>query len=88
VQEAFGRLPVLYVTGDAVHRYLDGAPARGSVLAGHRLWVRSIIGAPGGGCSRWAFWQFADRGRVDGVDGPVDLDVYCGDEAALKREFG
>ena len=88
VRAGLGRSPVLYVTRDFTDRNLDGAAARGSALAGHRLWIRSVVGGPGGGCGRWAFWQYADRGRVDGVDGPVDLDVYCGSPTRAAQEFG
>jgi lysozyme len=41
--------------------------------------------AASGGCESWTFWQYSARGRVDGVDGPVDLDAYCGDEASFER---
>lgn len=87
VRVALGVTPVLYLTEDFRHRYVDGAAARGSALAGHRLWIRDIVGGPGRGCDRWAFWQFADRGRVDGVKGPVDLNVYCGSSPAFAEEF-
>lgn len=35
--------------------------------------------------SRWAFWQYTDNGRVDGIDGPVDLDVFDGTLDELRR---
>ena len=88
VRAAFGRPPVLYVTEDFRRRYVDGAAARGSALAGHRLWIRNTLGRPSGGCERWAFWQYANGGRVDGVEGGVDLNAYCGDPASADREFG
>jgi lysozyme len=28
--------------------------------------------------TRWSYWQFTEDGRIDGIDGPVDLDVYQG----------
>ena len=28
--------------------------------------------------SRWAFWQYTETGRVDGIDGFVDLNVFAG----------
>jgi lysozyme len=28
--------------------------------------------------TRWKFWQYTDNGRVDGIDGVVDLDVLDG----------
>jgi lysozyme len=88
VRGTLRRAPVLYVTQDFADRYLAGAAGRGSPLAGHRLWVRSVVGGPGGRCDRWAFWQYANRGQARGVHGPVDLNVYCGDRATWAREFG
>ncbi len=88
VTAAFGRPPVIYTTSEFADRYLDGAAERGSRSAGRQLWVRETLGRPSGRCERWAFWQYADRGRVDGIEGPVDLDAYCGsgtDFAALTR---
>lgn len=34
--------------------------------------------------TRWTFWQHSDNGRVRGIGGPVDLDVFAGDYAALE----
>ncbi len=85
VVAAFGRPPLLYVTSDFADRYLTGASARGSRVAGRRLWIRQTLGRPDGGCERWSLWQFADRGRVDGIAGPVDLDAYCGGEEGFAE---
>jgi len=88
VRQAFGVPPVLYLSEDFLHRYVDGAAARGSAFAAHRLWIRKIVGRPAGGCARWSFWQFANRGRVAGVTGPVDLDAACPGAAAPARGSG
>jgi lysozyme len=85
VTAAFGRPPVLYLTSDFAARYVDGAQRRGAVQADRQTWLRKILGRPSGGCESWTFWQYSARGRVDGVDGPVDLDAYCGDEASFER---
>jgi lysozyme len=37
---------------------------------------------------RWTFWQYTENGRVDGIDGAVDLDVYDGTLDELRRQFG
>ncbi|MDT0202970.1 GH25 family lysozyme [Nocardioides sp. AE5] len=37
------------------------------------LWVRRVGEEPPPG--EWHLWQRSDRGRVDGITGPVDLDV-------------
>lgn len=31
----------------------------------------------------WTIWQHSHRGRVDGVSGNVDLNVFCGDSASF-----
>ena len=51
----------------------------GGNFPGYPLWVRSIYFRP----SRkvrgdWLFWQYADRGRVAGIEGFVDLNVFNG----------
>jgi lysozyme len=38
--------------------------------------------------SQWTFWQYTDNGRVDGIDTPVDLDVFDGSLDELRRRFG
>ncbi len=75
-----GRLPVIYSTESFFTDYLDADPA----FAAYPLWVRNLYGE-----SAWArgrkvlFRQFASHARLDGIDGPVDLDLFAGS----KREF-
>ena len=50
----------------------------------HHLWLRNIFHEPSQTrYERWALWQFGHRGRIDGITGPVDLNVFCGDRAAF-----
>lgn len=66
VKEATGRDPLLYV--------LDGfGYLEDDVLAGLPRWERSLFRSPS--TSNWAVWQFSHRSDVDGVAGPVDLNV-------------
>jgi lysozyme len=30
-------------------------------------------------------WQYHNRGRIDGIDGPVDLNVFAADRAQYER---
>lgn len=59
------------------------ASFRDKYLKGMRtgpLWLSDLILRPSSqtlaGCM---FWQYSERGKVPGIDGFVDLDVYCGD---------
>lgn len=76
VEARYGRQAVLYVTPD-FHR------AHGDALPRRPLWKRKIVMPPFDG-RPWTIWQFHNRGEVAGVTGPVDLNVFAGDAAALE----
>lgn len=74
VEAAFGQPAVVYVIGQAEEAY-------GAALPDRRRWVRSLIQHPGH--EDWMYWQFHNSGSVDGIEGPVDLNVMQGDRAEL-----
>ncbi len=74
VEDAIGKVPVIYVTAEAHKDFLQGAPLK------NPLWIRSLLGEPK---VQWLFWQYEARGTVKGIDGLVDLNVFIGDPAAL-----
>ena len=76
VEQGFGQPAVIYIAGDAVGQY-------GAVLPDRARWVRSIAWPPIG--QRWLIWQYHNAGRVDGIDGDVDLNVLNGDRQTLGR---
>ena len=64
-------LPVtLYTNRDGYNQFLRRA------FAGHRLWICSFNDNPID--AEWAFWQYKHNGRVDGIKGDVDLNVFHG----------
>jgi lysozyme len=44
------------------------------------LWIAwyNVNGNPNDITSNWVFWQFSDKGRVKGIEGDVDLNVFNG----------
>jgi lysozyme len=68
VSAHYGKSPVIYTTYDFRKRYLKK-------MSLDRLWIREIIAKPR---QNWMFWQFSERGRVQGIEGFVDLDVFHG----------
>ncbi len=68
VRGKYGVEPVFYVDDALAKDYLAGYPIQ-------RRWVRAIAFGPG---SNWIFWQFSEFGRVPGVRGDVDMDVFKG----------
>lgn len=77
VEAAYGRAALLYVTPEFYAAYRAQLPPRA-------LWRRAIVRAPDAG-GPWTLWQYHNRGRVRGIAGPVDLNVFDGDAAAFAR---
>lgn len=76
VEAAFGRPAIFYVMNDAATQYADALPDR-------QRWVRSIAWPPSG--ADWVYWQYHDEGRINGIDGDVDLNVLQGGPDTLDR---
>ena len=80
VEQAIGARPVIYVTGEAYEAFLAGSDIE------HPIWIRDIWAEPRlPDGARWAFWQFANRGRIPGIDTFVDLNVFAGSRASLAE---
>lgn len=77
VERAYGKPALLYVTPEFLDAYRTHLPARA-------LWRRSILRKPDG-AAPWRLWQYHNRGRVDGIAGPVDLNVFVDDTDAFVR---
>ena len=74
VEAQFGKQAIIYLIGEAVDRYETVMPAR-------ERWVRSLVRHPGD--EKWTYWQYHNRGRVDGIEGAVDLNVLQGAQSKL-----
>ena len=84
VRSQLGVEPIVY-TNFGMFRWGGGEP-----LARQLLWLAHYTEA----CPsipppwrEWTFWQYTENGRVDGIDGAVDLDVFAGPPDELRRRF-
>jgi len=79
VERHYGVRPVIY-TGQHYHeKYLE------QDFKGYEVWIANYnnwIHAPE---AHWKIWQFSEKGYVQGISGPVDLNLYNGDRASLER---
>ncbi len=78
VKEKLGCRPVLYVTAEFDLTYLAGN------LKADSFWPRSIFMPPQFRRQGWKFWQYNDGGHREGINGPVDLDVFRGTRQELE----
>ncbi len=76
VEAAYGVRPILYTTREFQDAHLRE-------LGDERFWIRSLFTPPAFRQRDWVIWQHHNRGHKRGVTGPVDLNAFRGDEAAL-----
>lgn len=76
VEAHFGTPAVIYLPDDAAERY-------GGVMPDRPHWVRSLTRFPER--EDWIYWQYSDVGRVDGIEGDVDLNVFRSERSDLDR---
>lgn len=86
VQSLTGRQPIIYTYPN----FWRTAMANTNEFAGYPLWIADYNGqnTPGplpGGWSNWTFWQYTSTGRIPGVNGDVDLNVYSGAQGDFAR---
>ena len=74
----YGARPILYVT-----RQFHDAHERD--FPGERFWIRSLYAPPEFRRGNWVIWQHHNYAQRPGINAPVDLDAFRGDEAALAR---
>jgi GH25 family lysozyme M1 (1,4-beta-N-acetylmuramidase) len=87
VKSLTGVEPIIYANRDYANNYFDTS------IAKYNLW----IAAPYTSCDptippntgiwsgRWDFWQYCWTGKVPGITGDVDLDIFNGDQYQLSN---
>lgn len=82
LEEIYRKKPILYVTYDTFNTYI------GSDFEDYEIWIRDIVKHPALKNKReWLFWQYCNRGRIDGIDAYVDINVFNGNQAAFNAKF-
>jgi len=78
VRTFYGREPVVYTANDFRNHFLRDFPIQ-------ELWIRSVLTSPQiSGNAPWRFWQFSEKGRIPGINGFIDQNVFHGDAGALE----
>lgn len=83
VRGELGVEPILYTMEDFYSDYLEGGK-----FSAAPLWVRDIFfGMSWPDAGHVVFRQFANKGRVAGISGPVDLNHFIGSQEAFEKAF-
>ncbi|MEI9892603.1 MAG: GH25 family lysozyme [Chthoniobacter sp.] len=78
VRSFYGREPVVYTANDFRDYFLRDFPIK-------ELWIRSVVTSPQlSDHAPWRLWQFSEKGRVPGISGFVDQNVFHGNAEAFE----
>lgn len=74
IERHYGQKPLIYTTVDF---YKDGALNQ---FKGYPFWLRSVADHPKNvyGQQSWLFWQYTGTGKVPGIKGKTDINVFAG----------
>jgi len=72
--------PIIYTTYRFYEDYL------GPEFSDARIWIRDIHNHPDPEkIPDWLFWQYKSRERIEGITGPVDVNVFNGTLEELNK---
>ncbi|MGX9706747.1 glycoside hydrolase family 25 protein [Laceyella tengchongensis] len=80
LEQHYGQKPILYVTYDTYGQYIE------SSFPTHPIWIRDIKKFPTLD-RNWLFWQYSNRGRIQGIDTYVDINAYHGELDEFLQHF-
>ena len=80
VKNFYGVPPIIYTNINFYNTYLQ------TDFSEYPLWVANYLQPVKPGIAHpWAFWQHSKSGRVNGIKGYVDFNVFAGDSTAFKK---
>lgn len=80
VEKHYGVKPILYTSVSFKKSYLDSPE-----FDQYPLWLAHYYVPELKYKGKWCFWQHSDRGKVDGIDEKVDVDVFNGKYEDMMR---
>ncbi len=75
LEDHYGKKPIIYCTEKSYNLYIDG------YYDDYSIWIRSVYTAPALSNDKWLFWQYSNRGKLEGYNGQekfIDLNVFNG----------
>ncbi|XDD47317.1 GH25 family lysozyme [Leptospira sp. WS39.C2] len=80
IDSHYGKKTILYLTNEFKSKYL------GDNLFQHPVWIRNIFLHPNVFSSiDWVIWQYKNTERVNGIEGPVDINVLSGNLSTMAQ---
>ena len=80
IEQRYGKTPIVYTTKESYNAFIAGDDLT------YPLWIRAIYSEPKLKDSKtWTFWQYAHKGRLHGIKGFTDLNVFNGSREEFQE---
>jgi lysozyme len=80
ITQTYRQQPILYTTTEFYDAYLQNK------FTEYPLWISNFYSTPQLSHNRaWTFWQYTERGKVTGINGLVDRNVFNGSPNQFKQ---
>lgn len=80
IEDHYQRKVIIYTTNEFYKNFLINQ------FPDNPIWIRDILSRPDLPDGRdWLFWQYTNRGRVQGINAVVDLNAYNGSKAEFEK---
>lgn len=81
IEDHYKRKAIIYTTNEFYKNYLIN-----QFPENPPIWIRDILSEPNLPDGRnWTFWQYTNRGRIEGINTVVDLNAYNGSRQDFER---
>lgn len=77
LERCYQRKPVIYATRESWELYIKDK------FSEYPLWIRNVITKPSDDIGDWVFWQYTNRGKLDGYAGSekyIDINTFYGSQ--------
>lgn len=82
LEKEYGKKAIIYVTRQSYDDFIVGR------FPNNPLWFRGIYCAPEVSDNRpWTFWQYTNRGRLNGINTLIDMNVFSGSRFEFEKQF-
>lgn len=80
IEDHYQQKVIIYTTNEFYKNYLIGQ------FPDNPIWIRDILSEPNLPDGRkWLFWQYTNRGRLDGIETNVDLNAFVGSKEEFEK---
>lgn len=80
IRRVYRRQPILYVEHESYEAYVKGEFERLHIWIQDRFFYPELSDG-----RKWTFWQYSSRGRLQGINTYIDLNVFNGTEDDFDR---